>query len=146
MNDERVFELLDECVAFAKEQLETEQELTPFAMYLNTDAAIESLHNDETDQHARYEQLHETLKLQAEQGKIIAVALLAKVTIPEHFSPSVSEGIRIHIEEKASSDNKLAGRFLYIPYQLYKTEDGDEKIHVHFHNPIPVGFPSEIFL
>lgn len=146
MDDEKVFEMLDECVAFAKEQLETRQELTPFAMVLNTKEEIESLHNNEPDPHARYEQLHETLKLQAKQGSIIAVALLAKVTIPEHFSPTVSEGIRIHIEEKASAHEKIAGRFLYIPYQLYKTEEGDEKISVHFHNPIPVGFPSEIFL
>ena len=74
------------------------------------------------------------------------MALLSNVTIPESFSPVVESGIRIHVEEKAfEADNKLSARLLYIPYQLYRTKD-DDTVHIHLHDPIPVGLGCEVFV
>ena len=146
MDDEKLFEMVDECVGFAKSLLEESQTLYPFAMILDEDEEIQSMKNDAADQEESYELLLEALRSEAQKGQITAVALLARVTIPSAFSPAVPEGIRIHIEEKRSSGEKLAARFLYIPYQLYKTGENSTKVSVRLHDPIPVGFPSEIFV
>ncbi len=145
MDDEKLFEMLDECIAKAVTLLENSDELEPFAMILEADDSTQSLAFEEKDHEKHYELLLEALRAEAKNGGIKACAVLARVTIPENFGPAVSEGIRIHVEERASSHEKIAARLLYIPYQLYKTES-DEKISVHLHNPIPVGLPSEIFV
>lgn len=146
MDDEKLFEMLDECIAFAVNTLENVQTLYPFVMVVDENDNIGSLTNDELDQEKRYEMLLEDLKEEVQKGQIQAIALLARVTIPEHFSPAVPEGIRIHIEEKKSSNEKISGRLLYIPYQLFKTPGDDAKLTVRLHDPIPVGIPSEIFV
>jgi hypothetical protein len=145
MDDEKLFEMLDECVKRAVTILENGETLKPFAMTLEADDTTQYLSLGEADQEKHYTLLLEALKAEAKQGQIKAAALLARVTIPEHFGPDVPEGIRIHVEERASSHDKIAARLLYIPYQLYRTQD-DAKIRVHLHHPIPVGLPSEIFV
>ena len=145
MDDEKLFEMLDECVAFAKDRLETAHSLEPFAMYLDAAEQIQSLSGCEEDHAARYERLHEILQAKAKEDEIVAVALLARVTIPDNFNPSVSEGFRIHIEHRSGAEEKLSARFLYVPYQLYKRAEDDTDITVHLHDPIPVAFPPEIF-
>lgn len=145
MNDEKLFEMLDACVAEAVNLLEKGETLEPFAMILECDDRAHRLSFDESDQERLYTRLHEALKAEAARGEIKATALLARVTIPEGFGAPVSDGIRIHVEERASSHKKLSARLLYIPYQLYRTgEEG--KITVHLHPPIPVGMPAEIFV
>ena len=53
--------------------------------------------------------------------------------------------LNFKIEEKSfEADNKLSARLLYVPYQLFKSKE-DEQIHIHLHDPIPVGFACEIF-
>jgi hypothetical protein len=144
MDDEKLFEMLDECVKRAVTLLEKGETLNPFAMTLEADDSTQYLSLDETDQEEHYTMLLEALQAEAKEGQIKAAALLARVTIPEHFGPTVPEGIRIHVEERASSHEKIAARLLYIPYQLFRAE-GDPKVSVHLHHPIPVGFPTEIF-
>ena len=145
MDDEKLFEMLDECVKRAVAYLEQGEPLNAFAMTLETDDTSHFLNVDETDPETRYMLLLEALQAEAKRGRIKAAALLARVTIPEHFGPTVPEGIRIHVEERASSHKKIAARLLYIPYQLYRSGEETE-IRVHLHHPIPVGFPSEIFV
>lgn len=145
MDDEQLFEMLDDCVAKAVKTLEKGESLEPFAMILEADESARHLSFDESNHEAHYMQLLEALRAEAKRGEIKAAALLARVTIPENFGPAVPEGIRIHVEERASSHEKIAARLLYIPYQLYRSE-GDTAIRVHLHHPIPVGLPSEIFI
>ena len=145
MDDERLFEMLDEAIAFVVNTLENVKVVRPFAMVLNSDDAIGTLKNDERDDEKGYELLLEELKEEVAKGDIRAIALVARVAIPSNFSPAGPEGIRIHIEERKSSKEKIGGRLLYIPYQLFKTEGDDASLRVKLHEPIPVGFPSEIF-
>lgn len=145
MDDEKLFGMIETCIASAVQTLENAETLHPFAMVMDADGSTREVTNDEEDPQMCYEKLLETLKREARQGEIKAAALLARVTIPSGYSPAVPEGIRIHIEERNDSGNKFAARFLYIPYQLYQAED-EGKIMVKLHNPIPVGFPAEIFL
>ncbi len=144
MNDEKLFEMLEIYVADAVAVLEKGERLDPFAMILEADDTHRPLYLDEPDTERRYDLLHQALKAEAAHGEIKAAALLARVTIPENYGPAVPEGIRIHVEERASAHEKLSARLLYIPYQLYRAE-GQEYIRVHLHHPIPVGMPSEIF-
>ncbi len=146
MDNEHLFIMLDECINYAKEVLVSSQNLSSFAMVLEHDNSIRSLELNEANDEIRYEKLLEMLKIEAKEEKITAMALLSNVTIPENFSPTVSSGIRIHIEEKAfKADNKLSARLLYVPYQLFKTKE-DETIQIHLHDPIPVGLGCEIFI
>ena len=146
MDDEKLFEMLDTCIARAVKCLENGTPPGPFAMTLETDSTAALLDLEEPDPEKHYDMLIEALRAEARHGQIKAVAILARVTIPEHFAPEVAEGLRIHVEERAASQaSKIAARLLYIPYRLYRAE-GEEAIRVHLHNPIPVGFPSEIFI
>lgn len=146
MDNEHLFIMLDECINYAKEVLISSQTLSSFAMVLEHDNSMRSLELNVTDDETRYEKLLEMLKNEAKEEKITAMALLSNVTIPENFSPAVSSGIRIHIEEKAfKADNKLSARLLYVPYQLFKTKE-DNTIQIHLHDPIPVGLGCEVFV
>lgn len=146
MDNEHLFIMLDECINYAKEVLISSQNLSSFAMVLEHDNSMRSLELSEDNDELRYEKLLEMLRVEAKEEKITAIALLSNVTIPENFSPAVSSGIRIHIEEKAfKADNKLSARLLYVPYQLFKTKE-DETIQIHLHDPIPVGLGCEIFV
>lgn len=147
MDNEHLFIMLDECINYAKEVLTSSKQLESFAMVLEPNNDIRSIHSEQSDGELRYEELLETLREEAKADKIAAIALLSNVTIPDSFSPAVSSGIRIHVEEKDfQADNKLSARLLYVPYQLYKVKDDDDNIHIQLHDPIPVGLACEIFV
>jgi hypothetical protein len=146
MYEEQLFEMVNEAVAFAKEELETKQRLHPFAMVLFEDGNVQSLKSDTTEEKKQYEKLIAVLKERvAEETKITALAIVARVTIPPHYKAPVDEGLRIHLEERHKADDKIGGRFLYVPYQLFSDSDTG-KITMQLHNPIPVAFPPEIFI
>ena len=146
MDNEHLFVMLDDCIDYAKEVLISSKNLESFAMVLEPDNSVRSITISEQSSEERYEALLEVLRDEAKSEKITAMALLANVTIPDNFSPAVSSGIRIHIEEKDfRAENKLSARLLYVPYQLYKSKD-DEQIHIKLHDPIPVGLACEIFV
>lgn len=146
MDNEHLFIMLDACIDMAKEQLCNSQNIDSFAMVLETDNAFRSIDVQEKDVSLRYETFLEVLKIEAEAESITAMALLSNVTIPEHFSPAVSSGIRIHVEERDfKAQNKISARLLYVPYQLYREKE-DAPVQIHLHDPIPVGFPCEIFV
>jgi hypothetical protein len=146
MDNEHLFIMLDECINYAKEVLTSSKQLESFAMVLEPNNDIRSIHSEQSDGELRYEELLEVLREEAKADKVTAIALLSNVTIPDSFSPAVSSGIRIHVEEKDfQADNKLSARLLYVPYQLYKTK-GDDTVQIQLHDPIPVGLACEIFV
>ncbi len=145
MHEEQLFEMVNEAIMFAKEKLETTQEFTPFAMLLYRNGYIESITAQENSYEEHYDTLVETLRTKVSDApKITGVAIVATVSIPAQYKAPVESGIRIHLEERHKADEKIAGRFLYVPYQLIK-QSGTEKIEAHLYNPIPVGIPQEIF-
>ncbi|MCJ7765365.1 MAG: hypothetical protein MUP09_05430 [Thiovulaceae bacterium] len=145
MHEEQLFEMLNEAVEFAKAELETKQNLHPFAMILFENGNIQSHKSDATDQQKQYETLMLMLKERvAEETEITAIALIARVTIPSLYKAPVDDGIRIHLEERHKSGNKIGGRFIYVPYQLFADSD-ISGISMQLHNPIPVAFVPEIF-
>ncbi len=145
MHEEQLFEMVNEAVMYAKDRLEKSQELTPFAMLLYKNGYIESITADDTSHEDQYASLVSTLKKRiVDEPKITGLAIVAKVSIPAQYKAPVDDGIRIHLEERHKADDKIGARFLYVPYQLYKSSSSDE-ITMHLHDPIPVAFPPEIF-
>ena len=160
MDNEELFLMIEECVRHASQQLTSGQNLESFAMVLEPSNTKRHISVDEMDGEIRYEEILTILRAEAKAERITAIALLSNVTIPENFNPSVSTGIRIHIEEKkqtqsqsdfsgeAASTNiydKLSARLLYVPYQLFNTTT-DDSVQIQLHDPIPVGLACEIFV
>ena len=145
MHEEQLFEMVNQAIMSAKEKLEAAQELAPFAMVLYRNGFIETISVEEENHGENYDRLVETLRTQvADTPKITGIAIVATVSIPEQYNAPVESGIRVHLEERHKSDEKIAGRFLYVPYQLIK-QTNSENIEAHLYNPIPVGIPQEIF-
>jgi len=145
MYEEQLFEMVNEAVMFAKTTLEETQTLSPFAMVLFRNGYVESVTTGEENHDEQYDALVALLRQRViDEPKITGLAIIAKVGIPGHYKPPVDDGIRIHLEERHKADDKIGARFLYVPYQLYKSS-GSDKIAMHLHDPIPVGIPPEIF-
>ena len=146
MDNEELFLMIDECIQHAQKALTKEQKLNSFAMVLEENNTSRKIEVKQMDEDLRYEELLAILRDEVKSNKIIAIALLANVSIPENFNSQFPHGIRLHIEEKAfEAENKLSARLLYVPYQLFKAKDSDE-LHIQLHNPIPVGLACEIFV
>ncbi len=145
MHEEHLFEMVNEAVMYAKSELEQKQELKSFAMVLFKNGYIESVAADNEGHDNQYEALVASLRQRViDEPKITGLAIIAKVSIPGHYKPPVEDGIRIHLEERHKAAEKIGGRFLYVPYQLYKSSSSDN-VEMHLHDPIPVAFPPEIF-
>ena len=144
MDEEKLFEMVERCVADALLALENEMPLIPFAKLLVSDGSVRDLPCNAEDEKTCYEVLLAQLKGEVQMGDIDAVAITARVTIPEHYNASSPQGIRIHIEEKALSHKKISGRLLYIPYDIFAADE-TEKRSVMLHNPIAIGMPMEVY-
>lgn len=142
MDEEKLFEMVERCVADAVLALENDTPLIPFAKVLHTHDGMRDIPCMNTDEKICYEALLRQLIAEVQMGDIDAVALSAKVTIPEHYNAPSSQGIRIHVEKKADAHKKIGGRLLYVPYDLFAAS---EHRSVMLHTPIAIGIPMEIY-
>ena len=143
-DEEKVFEMVERCVADAVLALENGTPLSPFAKMLTAAGEVRDLSCGETDEHLCYETLLQRLREAVTADALDAVALTARVTIPDYFNPASTQGVRIHLEEKADLHKKHSARLLYVPYELYAVE-GSDKRSVMLHQPIAVGIPMEVY-
>lgn len=144
MNDDKLFNMVERCVADAVLALKDSAPLAPFAKMLRTDGTHLDIACDTDDDESCYTRLQARLKAEVQMGDIDAVALCARVTIPEHCNAPTPQGLRIHIEEKALRDQRLSARLLYVPYALI-SHAPDTARSVLLHNPIAIGMPMEIY-
>jgi len=146
MDEEALFALVNEAVMYAKERLERGDDLSPFAMVLYENGNIESINSTVANFDDAYEDLLLQLRQKTKENPhITALSIVTRVAIPEQYHANTSNGIRVHLEERHKSGEKIGARFLYVPYQLYKNRETG-KITVQLHTPIPVSFPPEIFV
>ena len=141
--EDRLFEMVERCVADAVTALENGMPLPPFAKLLGPEG-IRDLPCGESDEKRCYETLLARLRAETGMGDVDAVALCARVTIPDHYNAPASQGIRIHLEEKAKAHKKISAKLLYVPYELFGGE-GVEQRSVVLHNPIAIGMPMEVY-
>ncbi len=140
-DDEKAFKVLEEAVQKAQESLEKTKHFQPFLMLLNDAGEIEVFENEIKDSTKSYTLLEEILKESVKMGDVDVMVLAVDTIIPENFVQNIPNGIRLHLEEKSQIEKKIAARFLYVPYELCKVEDGE--MYVKLHAPIAVGFPAE---
>ncbi len=141
-DDERAFYILETAVSRAQDSMQKTKHFDPFLMLLNDAGEIEVFENEEVESTQSYLLLEDMLRNRLqEKSDIDVIALVVDTQIPENFAADVSNGIRIHLEEKSQRHKKLAARYLYVPYELCKVADGD--MFVKLHTPIPLGFPAE---
>ena len=140
-DDEKTLGVLEKAVYKAQSSLQQIKAFQPFLMLLNDAGEIETFENEVEETTQSYTLLEETLRRRIKEGDVDVMVLAVDTLIPENFKQDVPSGIRLHLEEKSQIDKKIAARFLYVPYELYKSAEGE--IFVKLHNPIPVGFPAE---
>ena len=140
-NDEKAFKVLEEAVQKAQESLEKTKHFQPFLMLLNEAGKIEVFKNEIKDSTHSYNSLENFLKESIKMGDIDVMVLAVDTVIPENFVEDVPNAIRLHLEEKSQIDKKIAARFLYVPYELCRVEEGE--MYLKLHTPIAVGFPAE---
>ena len=142
-DDERGLMMLEKSIYRAQEMLEKEQTFRPFAMLLDTEGNIETLENSIENARDAYVALSEEIKLCIEEKPIDIVVLLSDVSMPENIGEAgIESGIRVHLEERSQQHKKIAGRYIYVPYQLQRLV-GEEAIHAKLFTPAVVSFPSE---
>lgn len=144
MDEDSLFEMVERCVADAMLALEHNRPFVPFAKLLMNDRTHRDIPCADENEQACYEALLERLGAEVKMDDVDAVAITARVTIPEQYNAPSPQGIRIHIEEKALIHQKLSARLLYIPYDLLETESGGRR-SVVLHNPIAVGMPMAVY-
>ena len=141
---ERLFDMVERCVADAVLALENDTPLIPFAKLLMQDGSLRDLACGGGEGKACYEALFERLRGEVKMHDVEAVALAARVTIPDRYRAPSPQGIRIHLEERANAGKAVAARLLYVPYDLFASEE-DGKRSVMLHAPLAVGIPMELF-
>jgi len=142
-DDERGLMMLEKSIYEAQAILEKEQTFRPFAMLLDTEGNIERLENGIENVRDAYQALYEEIKLCVEEKPIDIIVLLSDVTMPENIGEEgIESGIRVHLEERSQQYRKIAGRYIYVPYQLQRLA-GEEEIHARLFTPAAVSFPSE---
>ena len=142
-DDERGLMMLEKSIYEAQAMLEKKQLFNPFALLLDTEGNMERLENGIENARDSYLALSEEIKLCAEEKPIDIVVLLSDVSLPENMGEAgVESGIRVHLEERSQQHKKIAGRYIYVPYQLQRLA-GKEEIQVKLFTPSAVSFPSE---
>jgi hypothetical protein len=144
VEDENLLEMLEFAVGEAIESLSHEQTFKPFAYALDHENQMIAFTSDYDEQETAYESLTQGLKKGAKEERIKAIVLLQNTPIPATFNIQGEQSIRVHVEHSENIDEKIAARFLYIPYVLEALED--ERFDVKLSKPEPVAFPHEIFI
>lgn len=140
-DDKKVFELLEKAVYKAKKTLEKTQSFQPFFIIYTEKYGAKIYENEVKNTTESYALLEKNLIEQIKLHDVDIMILVSDVKIPNKFVETSPYGIRLHLEEKGQKKNKIAARFIYVPYQLCKTSKGE--IFVELQTPVPIGFPAE---
>ena len=143
-DDEKAFKVLEEAVQKAQESLKKTKYFQPFLMFMNDAGKIEVFENEIKDSTHSYALLEEVLKESIKMRDVDVMVLAVDTEIPEKVRGDISNGIRLHLEEKSQIEKKISARFLYVPYELCRVEDGE--MYVKLHTPIAIGFPAEYII
>ena len=141
MEDEFLFEMLEEAVAFAADDLVLKGNFKPFAYALTVDNKSIPFNSDKGDDTDAYDTLWQKLKEQVKAAKFKAVVLLQESSAVESFNLPTQQCIRVHVESSDNLHEKIGARCLYIPYELYQKEGKQE---IKLFQPKPIAFPHEI--
>jgi len=140
-DDEKALGLIETAVYKAQVLLAEENAFKPFLMLLNEAGEQELFDNILENQDESYAMLENTLEERLKKGDIELMVLLREAGVPAKFNSLTKQSIRVHLEEKSQIEQKIGGRFLYVPYE--RVQNPNETISVILHPPLPVGFPAQ---
>jgi hypothetical protein len=144
IDNDKVFHILDEVIQKAQLSIEKTKYFKPFATILKSSGELEIFENEIEDTIKNYELLEQTVKQYINVEYADIVVLVVDTVIPENFVKDVPQSIRLHLEERSKIDKKIAAKYIYVPYEIYKVKD--EKMYVKLHHPIAVGFPAQYII
>jgi len=140
-DDEKALALIEASVYKAQALLAQNQSFRPFLMLLNEAGEEEFYANEREDEDESYALLENTLEERLKKSDIEVLVLVKEAGVPSHFKSTISQSIRVHLEERSQQDKKLSGRFLYVPYEYIPNEKPQANIRLHA--PLAVGFPLQ---
>lgn len=143
MSEEQLYMAIQQAVDIAKQRLEQKQEFVPFGATIDAKGDIKLIEYSQGSKEEIYEDIVDAMRGLIEDKSIEAVVIVALSDIAEHYKSEHKNAIRLHLEERAKEGEKLGGRFIYIPYDIYRHQ---QEYGVQLHHPFSVGFKGEIFV
>lgn len=128
-------ELLNYCLGFAKQMVESHGGFYPFGAVLDSSSTVTAVGADIGEEHphgaAVFQFLQSAMRAQFQRREIIAASIATDVNIPPQYQPTFPDGIRALLECPGYS------RYIYLPYRVSsgKAEYGES---------IPVDVPASI--
>ena len=140
---EKLHELLNYCIDFAKVMLNDSGDFYPFGATLSADGQVSAAGGYNGQERPApqdlYRLLCESFTSSAAEGSIAAAALAANVEIPKEYNPQAPDGLRVHLESEGFS------RFIYVPYVIRKKGSSANSISVTTFEPFAVQIGPTMF-
>jgi len=138
---EQLHEMLMSCINFSRTMLEKAGDFYPFGATLSAAGQVGTTgayNGEERPQPQEiYRMLAHAYAAGARSGEFLGVALAANVNIPAQFSPTLPDGVRVHLESSGFS------RFVYIPYKISVSEKNRT---VEMHEPFSVQIEPQLLI
>lgn len=132
------------CLNFARHMLEDSASFLPFGAKLTGSGEVQAVGGWNGEEHPApaelYAMLASAFRNEAESGNIAGSALAVDVNIPPEYSPTFSDGIRVHLEGEGFS------RYIYVPYSIKTVGPLRRKREIVLTEPFSVEVPAEVFV
>ena len=113
---EQLHAALTYCIDFSRTLLEAYGEFHPFGAMIDSAGQVVAASAWAGEEHPNPQDLYklmvEALRKEIVEGRALAIAVAVNVDIPEQFSPSLKDGLRVTLESRGYSRN------VYVPYQM----------------------------
>ena len=108
-------ELLNYCVGFAKQMVESHGAFHPFGATIVAEGTLKAVGADVGEEHPHgatvFQFLQGAMRAQFQKREIIAASIAVDVNIPAQYQPVYPDGIRVLLECAGYS------RYIYLPYR-----------------------------
>lgn len=109
-------ELLNYCLEFAKQMVESHGAFHPFGAVIVSDGTLTAVGADIGEEHPHgadvFRFLQSAMHSQFQKREIVAASIATDVNIPAQYQPPFSDGIRVLLECAGYS------RYIYVPYRI----------------------------
>lgn len=109
-------ELLNYCIGFAKQMVESHGAFHPFGAVIVSAGTLNAVGADVGEEHPHgatvFEFLQSAMRAQFQKREIIAASIATDVNIPPQYQPVYPDGIRVLLECTGYS------RYVYLPYRV----------------------------
>ena len=128
-------ELLNYCIGFAKQMIESHGAFHPFGAVITSAGTLNAVGADIGEEYphgaAVFQFLQGAMRGRFQKREIIAASIATDVNIPPQYEPVYPDGVRVLLECEGFS------RFIYLPYRISNSG-------VEYGEFIPVDVPASI--